>query len=328
MSDKKKETTENKVEAITQNSSLRLWTLLAVLIIAIAGAGYFFTKEEGASETTQASMTETEDASEMAELEAQEEVVVATVDGEEITQADVTEFIKNVPQFQQQPIEQVYPLAIEELITGKIIDKRAAKANTEDDPEVARRMELAREGVIRTVYLENTLSEQLTDEKLRKAYDEFVASQADNRQEEVRASHILVESEEAAKDIIAKLKDGADFEKIASEMSTDKPSGANGGDLGYFTKDQMVPSFANAAFSLDEGEVTSEPVKSQFGYHVIKVVDKRMQEPPSFEEVKPFLEVQERRKVLEANLKKWREEADIQISGADEANAQVESAAE
>ena len=107
-------------------------------------------------------------------------------------------------------------------------------------------------------------------------------------QEEVRARHILVENEDEAKALLDQLKGGADFATLAKEKSKD-PGAAEGGDLGYFTKDQMVPEFAEAAFKLDKGQI-SDPVKTQFGWHVIQVLDKRTKPTPSYDQVKSQLE--------------------------------------
>lgn len=314
------------------DSSSRLWGLVVVLLVVAAIAAYFMTNQDKASDMTVASGepeivneadTETatnDDTTSTEEVETASEgdpTVVAKVEGRTITRGDVEEFVSNIPQLQQQPMEQVFPLAREELVTGEIIDMRADKEGTANDPEVAERLELAREGIVRTVYLEKKVNEKLTDAELRKAYEDFKTQQEGARQEEVKARHILVDSEDKAKELIAKLQDGADFAKLAEETSSDSASGAKGGDLGYFTKAQMVPAFSQAAFALEKGEVTDEPVKSQFGYHVIKVEDKRMQPLPSFEEVKTFLEVQKRREILESMLKEWRQDADVTLYNLD-----------
>ena len=120
-----------------------------------------------------------------------------------------------------------------------------------------------------------------TEEAERKAYDE--AAKAEPPQEEIHARHILLPTEEEAKKALARVKAGEDFAKVATELSKD-PSG-NGGDLGWFTKDRMVPEFSDAAFKLKKGEI-SEPVKTQFGWHIIQVEDTRMKTFPPFEQVK------------------------------------------
>ncbi len=305
------------------SSSGKIWGLVVLLLVIAGTTAYFFTKDNTGSDVAMTSnepaiMGEADTEIAMSdEAENDESIIVAKVEGRDITEKDVAEFVSNIPQLQQQPMEQVFPLAREELVTGEIIDIRAEKEGTVNDPEVEERLKLAREGIVRTVYLENKVNTMLTEEALREAYADFSKQQEGARQEEVKARHILVDSEEKANDIIAKLKDGADFSKLATEMSSDSASGAKGGDLGYFTKGQMVPAFSQSAFSLETGEVTEKPVKSQFGYHVIKVEDKRMQPLPSFEEVKTFLEVQKRREILETLLQDWREEADVTLYNMD-----------
>ena len=305
------------------SSSCKIWGLVILLLVIAGTTAYFFTKDKTGSEVAMTSnepaiMGEADtDMASSDDSDNGESIVVAKVEGRDITEKDVAEFVSNIPQLQQQPMEQVFPLAREELVTGEIIDIRAEKEGTANDPEVEERLKLAREGIVRTVYLENKVNTMLTDEALREAYADFSKQQEGARQEEVKARHILVDSEEKANNIIAKLKDGADFSKLATEMSSDSASGTKGGDLGYFTKGQMVPAFSQAAFSLEKGEVTEKPVKSQFGFHVIKVEDKRMQPLPSFEEVKTFLEVQKRREILETLLQDWRKEADVTLYNMD-----------
>ena len=126
----------------------------------------------------------------------------------------------------------------------------------------------------------------MSDEAEHKVYDEAVKQMTN--EEEVHARHILVPTEEEAKAILAELKNGADFATLAKEKSKD-PGAAEGGDLGYFTKDQMVPEFAEVAFKLDKGQI-SDPVKTQFGWHIIKVEDKRIKPTPTFEQVKPQID--------------------------------------
>ncbi len=130
-------------------------------------------------------------------------------------------------------------------------------------------------------------------------------------EQEVHARHILVATEEEAKEIEAELKKGADFATLAKEKSKDPSGAANGGDLGYFTKDQMVPEFAEAAFKLDKGQI-SDPVHTQFGWHIIKVEDKRTKPTPTFEEVKPQLDNYVARRAQEELVDNLRKSAKIE----------------
>jgi peptidyl-prolyl cis-trans isomerase C len=143
---------------------------------------------------------------------------------------------------------------------------------------------------------------------LHQTYDEAVRSLAG--QEEVRARHILVEGEDEAKAILEQLKGGADFATLAKEKSKD-PGAAEGGDLGYFTKDQMVPEFADVAFKMYPGQL-SNPVKTQFGWHVIKVEDRRTKQPPEFDKVKDQIEAFLTRKAQTDFITKLRQNAKIE----------------
>ena len=152
--------------------------------------------------------------------------------------------------------------------------------------DVKQRIEFERHKALMEALLQDAGKAAMTDDALHKVYDEAI-KQTPN-EEEVHARHILVATEGEAKDIQAQLKNGADFAKLAKEKSKD-PGAAEGGDLGYFTKEQMVPEFAEAAFKLDKGQI-SDPVKTQFGWHVIQVLDKRTKPTPSYDQVKSQLE--------------------------------------
>jgi peptidyl-prolyl cis-trans isomerase C len=147
-----------------------------------------------------------------------------------------------------------------------------------------------------------------TDEAMKKVYAE-AAKQIEGEQE-VHARHILVESEDEAKAIEAELKKGADFAELAKKKSKD-PGAADGGDLGFFTKDQMVPEFSTVAFALEPGKI-SDPVKSQFGWHVIKVEEKRNRKAPDFEQVKAQIETYVTRKAQAEYVAKLRESAKVE----------------
>ena len=168
--------------------------------------------------------------------------------------------------------------------------------------------------------LQSVGKEALTDDAMHKVYDEAVKQMG--QEQEVHARHILIRAapgdEKASKDaedkinaIIARLKKGEDFAKVAAEVTEDPSGKANGGDLGYFAKEQMVPEFSDAAFKLEKGQM-SEPVKTQFGWHVLKVEDKRVKPTPKFEEVKPQIEQYLTRKAQAELVTKLRAEAKIE----------------
>lgn len=214
---------------------------------------------------------------------AEDDPVVARIEGEEIKRSDVLSLIGQLPpQVQQMPVQMIFPALLEQVINGKLVAKAGYEADLQDEEEVRERLARAEERIVQEVYLTREVESRITDEGLRQKYQEFL--EENPPEEQVRARHILVESEEEAKEVIAEVKGGADFAEVANSRSTG-PSSSQGGDLGYFSKGDMVEPFAEAAFALQPGQITEEPVQTQFGWHVIKVEDRRTPEPPAFEAV-------------------------------------------
>ena len=214
---------------------------------------------------------------------AQDDTVVATVAGQTVTEGDLKLALEDLnQQFQRMPEEQQRAAALSAIIEIKLVAAKAEQDGLADDPAFKRRIAFLRDRALHEEFVKTQIADVITDEEVRARYDKEVA--ATPPQNEVRARHILVKTEDEAKAIIKELNDGADFAKLADEKSQDK--GGSGGDLGYFGPGQMVPEFEKAAFALDVGAITQEPVQSQFGYHIIKVEDKRLQQPPPYEEVK------------------------------------------
>lgn len=229
---------------------------------------------------------------------------VAKIGDTEIKRLDVLNLLQQLPpNMRQAPIQQIYPMLLEQAINSKIIDEHADKANLGDDAQVKEQVEMARQQIIRNIFLQKEAEKSVTEDKVKAAYDDFIKKQGDV--EEIKARHILVDSEDKAKEVISKLASGAKFEDLAKEYSSDGTK-ENGGDLGWFAKQEMVPAFADAAFALKPGEMSKAPVKTQFGWHIIKVEDRRIREKPKFEDVKPFLEAQLRREALEKLVEGWR----------------------
>ncbi len=168
-----------------------------------------------------------------------------------------------------------------------LLSQAADQQKLGDDADVKRQLAFDRNKVLMEALLQKTGQAAQTDDALHKVYDNAIKQM--KPEEEVHARHILVATEDEAKQIEAALKQGADFATLAKEKSKDPSGAANGGDLGWFTKDQMVPEFADAAFKLDKGQI-SDPVHTQFGWHIILVVDKRVKPIPTFDQVKPQLE--------------------------------------
>ena len=212
-----------------------------------------------------------------------EEISVATVNGTEIQLKEILDLIEQLPEeYQNQPLTNYFDQMVDEVINTKLAAEAGQKSALSGDPKVIAAMRIAAQKVLAENWLRTELAKSVTEEAIEKAYDAYVADTASR--EEVKASHILLADEQTAISAIQKLKDGADFSELAQEISTG-PSGPNGGDLGYFGRGAMVPAFEQAAFSLDIGSFTSSPVQSQFGWHVIKLFDKRISEAPSQEDM-------------------------------------------
>jgi peptidyl-prolyl cis-trans isomerase C len=230
--------------------------------------------------------------------------VVARVGTQDITRQDVVAFAQNLPdQLRQMPVEQLFPMLQDQVINAKIISEKTKGVSVESDPEFQRQLALAKDQITRSVFIQNEVQKRINDDGIKQAYDKYKAEFP--KTEEVRAAHILVADEQKAKDLIAQLKSGSDFATLAKENSKDGTA-QKGGDLGYFAKSDVVPEFADAAFALTKGAVTETPVKTQFGWHVIRLDDRRQREPGSLDSVKPMLEAQLRREILDGLLKDWR----------------------
>jgi len=179
----------------------------------------------------------------------------------------------------------------------------------DQDPEVKRRVELAEDAIIREVYLDRLIRKYMSEKRVRAHYDEVVRQHPPTK--EVRARHILVDSEAKAKELLKEAKAGKDFAELASKNSIG-PSAQRGGDLGYFTAGEMVKPFSDVAFKLKKGEVASEPVKTQFGWHIIKVEDIRTRKVPPFEKVKAQMEREVWEQLGKDFLRQYREQTKVE----------------
>jgi peptidyl-prolyl cis-trans isomerase C len=172
---------------------------------------------------------------------------------------------------------------IDKIIDTRLVVADAKKNKIDADPVFKRRQAYVDEQLAQDYWLQREIAKRNTPEKLRQRYEEKLKSMP--TEDEVRARHILVATEAEAKELLAELKKGAAFEKLAKDKSTDKASGAEGGDLGWFKRPDMVKEFADAAFALKKGEMSEAPVKTQFGYHIIKMEDRRQASAPAFDEL-------------------------------------------
>lgn len=240
--------------------------------------------------------------------------VVAVVNGNEIKRADIELFYQSLPpQYQQIPIETLFPQLVERYVDQRLIADAARSAGVANRPEVKNRIALLTEGLLNQAYMEERLRSQVSEDRVREEYQKSVALEP--KKEEVHARHILVKTREEAVAVIVEIRGGADFAETAKKKSTG-PSARTGGDLGFFTRDQMVPPFSEAAFALKAGEYTTEPVQTQFGWHVIKVEERRLGGARKFEEVADELRQSLTEKAYEGIISELRAKAKVEIIGA------------
>jgi peptidyl-prolyl cis-trans isomerase C len=210
--------------------------------------------------------------------------VIAKINGVEVTQSDLSLALDNLdPQLAQLPEEQKKLAALSTVIDAKLIAEKARAEKIEETADFKNRLEFIVDRELHNAFFKKHVVDTVTDADIKARYDAEVAKMPPV--EEVRARHILVKTEDEAKTVIKELGEGKDFAELAKAKSTD-PNKSDGGDLGYFKKGMMVPEFETAVFAMNKGDVTKEPVKTQFGFHVIKVEDKRNAPAPDFEQVK------------------------------------------
>jgi peptidyl-prolyl cis-trans isomerase C len=246
--------------------------------------------------------------------------LLAKVNGTEIRQSDVTAAEEEAGQLPPMSPDAKRDYLVQFLTDVILVSKAADAKKMGDGPDFKRKLAFARNKLLMESLLTSVAKGALTDEAMHKVYDEAVKQMGEEK--EVHARHILIravpgddkaskEAEDKIKEIIARLKKGEDFIKVAGELTEDPSGKANGGDLGFFSKEQMVPEFSDIAFKLENGQI-SEPVKTQFGWHVIKVEEKRVKPTPKFEEVKPQLEQYVARKAQADLVGQLRKDAKIE----------------
>lgn len=244
-----------------------------------------------------------------------EDALIARVNGDEIYRSDMVLLYEKLPEeYRQIPIEILYPQLVDRLVDRKLLAQAGRRSGLTDDPVVRRRAAFAEDTILQETYLFRHIEETVTEEQLRAAYEEMKAETEEK--EQVRARHILLDSEAEAEAAIGALKAGNDFAELAKEKSTG-PSAEQGGDLGYFERDEVVEDFGDAAFALRPGEVTPNPVRTQFGWHVIKVEDRRTAPAPTFEESRDKLVAAAAPKIAETEVSRLREMAEIVTFGLD-----------
>jgi len=235
-------------------------------------------------------------------------IVVVTVNGSPITTGDVSyasEFLG--PRLAQVPEQFRGRVIMDVLIDRKLFADLGRRGDVQSRQAYKDRLAFLTEEALRDIFIEEVLNAEIDDAAVKVRYDEEIAKMPKN--EEMRARHVLLKTEDEAKAVVADARGGADFAELAKAKSTG-PSGPNGGDLGYFTADKMVPEFSAAAAKLEIGGI-SDPVKTQFGWHVIKLEDKRNQPPPPFEAVKSSVQRLVLADRVKSRSEKLRETAEI-----------------
>jgi len=241
--------------------------------------------------------------------------VAAIVNGETITRTEVLLAMELLAaQIQQLPPAQLYPLIRDQLIEIKLLAAKGATLDSRDTSLIDARvkfyeMRLRHDYYAREI-VENHLDQELIDEGYQNLLDNYL------QEEERRLSHILVATQEEAEDIFEKLKHGNDFAEVAQQYSIG-PSARKGGDIGYVRRAQVVPEFAEVAFNLNDGEI-SDPVKTQFGWHVILVIERRVSEPPEFAQVEQKLRAEITERLVADAAKEERSRAEIELFDMDE----------
>ena len=213
------------------------------------------------------------------------DTVIAKVGPDTIVYSDLQDAMQTLPeQLRAMPPAMLYPMLLDQLVDRDVIVLQAKKDKLQDDPKVKQAIAQATNMALQNALLTREIQPTLSPEAIQARYDKEYAGKSGDPQ--VHAEHILVASEEKAKDIIAQLNKGADFAALAKENSTDPSAKENSGDLGWFKKGDMLPEFSDAAFALKPGQITQTPVHTRFGWHVIKLEQTRVAPPPPIDEVR------------------------------------------
>jgi peptidyl-prolyl cis-trans isomerase C len=246
----------------------------------------------------------------MQAVDAAADPILAIVDGAAIRRSDLQTLQRALPaQFQQMPLEMLFPLLIDRMIDAKLLAIAGRKDEIHNDPDIRARVASFEERLVQDAYLTRRVAAATTEEAIQARYRKFVAENP--AETEISARHILVASEQKAREILAALSRGGDFAKLAADNSIDPSGKDNGGDLGFFRKADMVPEFSEAAFALKEGQTADRPVKSQFGWHVIRV-DKVRAVAQGLEDLREEISNQITQEVVNAEVARLRGGAKIE----------------
>lgn len=276
----------------------RTLSALATLVLVLAVSGPVFAQQDSGAAAA-----------------PDEDPVVARVNGSEIRRSDVATAYSRLPaQYKQVPINVIFPQIVQQLVDGELLAVAGRAEDLQNSDEVKEQMAEFEKVAIQQAYMNRLIAEGISEDELRKNYDETIANTEGPL--EVRSSHILVDNEQEGADIIKALDGGADFAELARERSTG-PSASRGGDLGFNVRSALVEPFADAAFALEPGTVGPEPVQTEFGWHVIKVVDKRRQPAPSFEESRAQIEQRLTRDLIAAHMAALRADSEVELFNID-----------
>ncbi|MHA1599804.1 MAG: peptidylprolyl isomerase [Alphaproteobacteria bacterium] len=236
--------------------------------------------------------------------------VLARVDGYEIRWADVAATAHELPEAYQGRIEAILPALLGRLIDRRLLVNAGREAGLAEDPDVRKKVTAFEDRAVSEAFVEQKISAAIDAKAIRARYEDYRQRVADRT--EVRARHILLNSREEALDVIAALNVGVDFAALARVRSM-APGAEQGGDVGYFTRDSMAPEFAEMAFGLKVGDYSREPLETKFGWHVIKVEDRREEVPRSFFRMRDELRQETSRELLERAIADLRRKADIEL---------------
>jgi peptidyl-prolyl cis-trans isomerase C len=246
---------------------------------------------------------------------AEEDPVVAAVNGVEIRLSQAQAAHKRLPeQYQRVPFETIFPGLVDSLIDTRLAADNARREKLHETEKFKVQIAWITDQVLQRLMLSKTMEGTVTDAAVRARYEEEAKKLAAT--EQIKASHILLKTEEEAKKVLALLDKGGDFAELAKKNSTG-PSASDGGSLGFFGRGQMVPAFEKAAYALKAGTYTKKAVKTQFGWHVIKVDDRKRPDPPSFETMEPELRNALFQETGAALIMKLRKEAEISLFNLD-----------
>lgn len=243
-----------------------------------------------------------------ADKKADADFVVATVNGTKIMLSEVQDVKENAnPQLAALPMNAVYDPLLENLVDMTIISEAAKADKVQNTTEFKKMMKSVEKQLLARLYLERQAKKKQTKAKLLEMYEQYKRNNPP--QEEMSAAHILLKTEKEAKDVIKQLEKGADFAELANKVSENK--GIEGGELGYFTRELMLPEFSEAAFRMKDGEISKIPVKTQYGWHVIKAGPRRLTEVPSFEKMEKELAQAQATQAVEEVVSDLRKQAKI-----------------